>query len=202
MKVSVLGFPYSLYVAEIPGITDAVRRQREDIAVAKLVTEAFGQGAVRHNDSIGTPYILMNGRVINVEVSVSHSRSHAVLAVAPQGIALGVDIEDNRQQLQRVAPRILSASELRVYSSLPLGLLKAWTMKEALYKATRRSFGKELDFTANIQLPLKPGGVAKVCGDYYEKLFQIAFTSLDCNTNQSHPGDSPLIALAWECQCI
>ena len=176
--MTVQGFPYSFYVAEIPDIEGATRRRREDAAVAQLVVEAFGAGAVRRNNALGAPLIEKDGKVLDTALSLSHCRTHALLALAPAGVELGVDIEEDRPQLQRVLPRVLSARELEVYASTPLGRLKAWTMKEALYKAARCAVGKELDFIGNIHLPLEPGALARVSAGPEEWLYKVAFTTV------------------------
>ena len=86
-------------------------------------------------------------------VSISHCRNLAALAVSPAGNPLGIDIERPRRQLATVAPRVLSPSELDYYSSFPSGLLQAWTLKEALYKAAGITGA---DFARQLRIPL-PG---------------------------------------------
>lgn len=100
---------------------------------------------IRHNAD-GAPELEGSDEAI----SISHSRTH--IAIALGGAApLGIDIETPRAQLRAVAPRVLSADELRVYGTAPDGLLRAWTLKEALYKA---ALTPGLDFRRDICLPL------------------------------------------------
>lgn len=105
-------------------------RRAEQNAVRRLVEAAFGPDARLEHHSDGAPYVAGSDRFI----SVSHSRTLAVLAVAP--FPVGVDIEEPRPQLQRIAGRFLSAEEQQHYRTLP-ELLTAWTLKEAAYKALR-----------------------------------------------------------------
>ncbi|MCH5222288.1 MAG: 4'-phosphopantetheinyl transferase superfamily protein [Muribaculaceae bacterium] len=155
MIVTLNSSPFALYLTEIDSTCAETRREREEIAIARLVKEAFGDKAERIHSSSGAPVISIGGKITaDKSVSISHSRQHAVLAVAPSNTLIGVDIEEDREQLRRVAPRILSEEELAFYSSIPQGFLKAWTLKEALYKAARNVIGTELDFAKHIQLPL------------------------------------------------
>jgi hypothetical protein len=125
------------------------RRNAEAEAVAKLVARAFGRDAIKTNAPDGAP--LIEGSAASV--SISHCRNLAALAVSPAGNPLGIDIERPRRQLATVAPRVLSPSELDYYSSFPSGLLQAWTLKEALYKAAGITGA---DFARQLRIPL-PG---------------------------------------------
>ena len=70
-------------------------------------------------------------------ISVSHSRSLVAVAVAPAGCRVGVDAETTGRdrQLRHVASRFLSGEQLPRWGAGPAMLLRAWTLKEALYKA-------------------------------------------------------------------
>ena len=114
----------------------ANRRDAEHTAVASLVAAAFGpQARLLHKQS-GAPYILTgnNGEILH-SVSISHCRDTAMLAVAPEGTAIGIDCEHFRKALRNVAPRVLSADELPGWTATDELLLRAWTIKEAVYKA-------------------------------------------------------------------
>ena len=151
-----------LYVTALdPCVTP--RREAEREAVQRLVRHVFGDDArPGHRDS-GAPFV--EGSALHI--SISHSRSAACLAVAADG-APGVDIEEPREQLRRVAPRVLSAEELDVYGRSMTLLLRAWTLKEALYKA---ALTPGLDFRSDIALPLDLDDMtAKVCGREYDIL--------------------------------
>lgn len=136
-----------LYVTAIDS-SSANRRQAETEAVGRLVREAFGPDAVVGHHSSGAPYI--SGK--HTPVSISHSRRTACLAVGHDR-PVGVDVEEAREQLRHVAPRILSRAELMVYGKSLSLLLKAWSMKEALYKA---ALIPGLDFRTDIMLPDNP----------------------------------------------
>lgn len=121
---------------------DTPGREAEKAAVARMVSETFGPDIrLEHNDD-GSPYVDIPG----IEISISHCRTCAVLVTGSS--PLGVDVETDRAQLARVAPRVLSQAELDIYSQR---LVEAWTLKEALYKAAKTP---GLDFRRDIQLPL------------------------------------------------
>lgn len=161
MKLDCPDIPLDIYLTDI--VTDGgTRRSAEEAAVARLVAEAFGAGARRCHRSDGSPYILQgDGSEADAGVSISHSRGMAALAIIPAGTEAGIDIEDERPQLVRVIPRICSPAECDAYAGGD-GLLRAWTMKEALYKAARHRLGKEIDFTAQIHLPAAGSDIAAV----------------------------------------
>lgn len=98
------------------------------------------------HDADGAPRVEGSAEAI----SISHSRTHIAIAIGGEA-PLGIDIETPRAQLRAVAPRVLSAEELEVYGAAPDGLLRAWTLKEALYKA---ALAPGLDFRRDIRLPL------------------------------------------------
>lgn len=121
---------YSVVIEETaPGAPS--RREREREAVRRLVRTAFGPDAVLEHRADGSPFVAAAGES---QISVSHSRRMAVLAVAP--VAVGVDIEEAREQLLRVACRFMTPDEQRHYPTPEL-ILKAWTLKEAAFKALR-----------------------------------------------------------------
>lgn len=116
-------------------------------AVAALLEAAFGPGTQRSHRSDGSPYIAARP---DVEISLSHCRTAAVLAVAPaENGRIGVDIEQPREQLRRVARRFLSVEEQERHTTIE-ALQRAWTIKEAVYKAAAIP---GLALAADIHLP-------------------------------------------------
>lgn len=147
-KIVIEGCPADIYIEAIETGPRAGRRKNEDDAVGLLVQEIFGSGTIRRHLPDGAPAI--DG--IRQSISISHSLRLAALAVAPSGTLIGIDIEENRNQLQRVCGRILSSEEYTYFSSVHHGFLKAWTTKEALYKASRRLFDHEPDFASDLHI--------------------------------------------------
>ena len=111
---------------------------REEISAGKtaLLREAlpqFPDAEISHLPS-GAPVICGANTVATL--SVSHSRTTLLLAVNRSGHPIGVDTEttDRTRQLLHVAPRFLSPAQ-QCWAADPGLLLRAWTIKEALYKA-------------------------------------------------------------------
>lgn len=94
-----------------------------------LIRRLLGNDVDLGHDVNGAPLII--GRDINI--SISHSRADAVVAL-DSSRRVGIDTETWRDQLTRVAGKFLSPAELQVYTT-PRLLLRAWTVKEAVYKA-------------------------------------------------------------------
>lgn len=117
-----------LLVCRLDGGPREERRNREREAVGCLLAYALDASAVMAHRSDGAPYV--EGRP-ELCVSVSHSPAYAALALAP--FAIGIDIEEPRAQLKRVAPRVFSEAEIEAFDG-EADLLRAWTVKEALYK--------------------------------------------------------------------
>lgn len=113
---------------QLAGIT-CPRRQAERAATMRLIRYLLGDDAELSHTPDGSPLII--GRDTNI--SVSHSRLYAAIAIDPHR-RIGIDTETWRNQLLRVAPRFLSSQEQALYST-PALLLHAWTVKEAVYKA-------------------------------------------------------------------
>lgn len=133
-----------------PGRT---RTEREHAAVGAIIARFFGADAIVGHRDTGAPYLV--GRE-DISLTVSHSRDYAAIAFSTRR-TVGVDIEQWREQLVRVAPRVLSESEMAVYGVSSDLLLRAWTMKEALYKA---ALTPGLDFRRDIGLPPHPASTA------------------------------------------
>lgn len=89
----------------------------------------------------GKPFAVLGGEMAPVSFNVSHSGDHGLIAYAPEGW-LGVDIEERvaRADLDGLMEAVLSPverDELASGSELHRlhGLLKLWTIKEAIIKA-------------------------------------------------------------------
>ncbi len=98
------------------------------------------QGVIK--DSSGKPYLRGN----QVEVSLSHSFPY-VAAVLDMTKDVGIDLEQPKEKLRRVAPRFLSEMELKDAGNDLRKMCILWCAKEALYKVYNR---KGLIFRENI----------------------------------------------------
>lgn len=124
-----------IYLRPISDEATQSRRQREQQAVAALVREHIGPEATVAHEASGAPFIV--GRP-ELAISISHSSTHAVIAVGERDDIFGIDIEGPRPQLLRVAQRIVSARDILDTTQPRLVALQhAWSAKEAVYKALR-----------------------------------------------------------------
>ena len=85
-----------------------------------------------------------------VHVSIAHhSTAYGCwAAVACSDGAIGIDVEAERDQLQRIAPRFLSESERAALGTAPAELAAAWAIKECMFKA----HGPALDFRTDLKV--------------------------------------------------
>lgn len=123
------------------------RRDRETAAVRECLATLGIIDEIEHTED-GAPYFKKNR---DLRISVSHSRLTAVVAVGEEKDgAFGIDIEEaGRNQLAKVASRFLSEDELAVAVKVENGLAKAWTAKEAIFKAISC---RNVDFRRDIEL--------------------------------------------------
>lgn len=118
-----------IYSMAIPASERGGRRDCEREAVGALVARAFGSGAVLDHTPEGAPYIASRP---GVNVSVSHSRGECVLAVS--AVKVGVDLEEPREQLARVAGKFLTPEEKGRGELSVDELARYWSAKEAVFK--------------------------------------------------------------------
>ena len=89
----------------------------------------------------GKPYIRGPGAAA-LSFSLSHTRGMVACALAPPDVAVGVDVESNRRDLDaaRLAERFFAATEVAALAALPERgrrerFYDLWTVKEAVVKA-------------------------------------------------------------------
>lgn len=138
----------TLLIALIPQDNALSRREAERGATLQLLVETLGEEVEIAHHKSGAPYLIGS----ELHISLSHSMHYAAVALSPSRV-MGVDIEEPRPQLRKVAPRVLSDAEAEAYSASDALLLQAWTLKEALYKA---ALTPGLDFRRDINLPIPP----------------------------------------------
>lgn len=104
-------------------VTEGGRR-----AVARLIAEHVGPEARVIHDADGAPSLAG----LPLHLSISHSHRFAAIALDPE-VRIGIDIEEPRlEQLSRVIGKFLTPGERPEWESK---LLRAWTAKEATFKA-------------------------------------------------------------------
>lgn len=116
---------YSIVAAHL----HASRREAEIEAVRRVVEMAFGPQAALHHTPAGVPFI---PDLVGLSFSITHSKDVCILALTDEG-SIGIDTELARPQLERVKSRFINDCD-DILPGLE-GLLQAWTVKEAVYKA-------------------------------------------------------------------
>ena len=124
------------------------RRDAELRCISALLSQLGYTQPLEHLPS-GAP-ILAEDK--DKKISVAHSRQWAVICVGEsEEPAFGIDIEDKeREQLVKVAERFLSEKELKYVRQIRDGYVKAWTAKEAVFKALGLQgvdFKKDIEIT-------------------------------------------------------
>lgn len=144
---------------------EAPRRVRERASAAALASMLLDREVTIGHDPDGAP--LVEGDTVNI--SITHSARLVAVAVDPLH-RIGIDIEDVRAaQLRRVAARVLSPAELDTYGADDTLLTRAWTLKEALYKAAGVPGA---DWRTDLRLPGSPDGLtARACGRDYAIIY-------------------------------
>lgn len=106
-------------------------KRRLEMAVTRLLLKKiFGNDVVLQHTEHGAPYI----EKIPVNISVSHSNDKVYIAYSEK-YKPGIDIQYWSDTLTKVTSKYLSDEETDAIStSDKRALLKAWTVKEAVYK--------------------------------------------------------------------
>ena len=82
-------------------------------------------------------------------ISLSHSFPYVAAAISHK-MPVGIDLERFGRQVEKIGPRFLSAEEWNLWHDIPTHLTRAWTCKEAIYKAMGVP---GLSFQSDIELP-------------------------------------------------
>ncbi len=120
----------TVYMTRIAPTDRAGRRHAEVEAVRCLLVRAFGPEVRLSHGADGAPFI--DG--MESHISITHGAGLALLAVDPMQ-PIGIDVECWRPSLLNVASRVLDAEEQAACGEDPIKLLRAWTAKEAIFKA-------------------------------------------------------------------
>lgn len=120
-------------------------RQAERAAAVAVASEILQRPVTIDHHADGAPFIAD----YHGSLSISHSRSTVAVAIDPVR-TIGIDIEERERahRMPQLAPRVLTATEIVTYAGAE-ELLRAWTLKEAAYKAARAG----VDFLHDIHLP-------------------------------------------------
>lgn len=95
------------------------------LAVQQLLLKAGIDPIEMQHDAAGIP------RLPSQYISISHAKGYAAIALG--STPLGVDIEQLRDQVQRITSKFMHTSEN--FAQTTPELIQLWTAKEAVYKA-------------------------------------------------------------------
>lgn len=90
-------------------------------------------------------------------ISITHSYPYVAAAFSPEK-RVGIDVEKPGRNIEKIAPRFLSAAELEKWKDTSNLLTLAWSTKESIYKAVGKpglSFQKEIEISDFEQNPGK-----------------------------------------------
>jgi len=117
----------------------------------------------------------------NRNISISHSDEIVTVLISKEN-GIGIDVEKIKDKVHSVASKFLSSNEIRFFGKAPSTrqLIRAWTAKEAVYKALRKP---GINFSDNIILDKfndkAKSANAKFISSDQETTFKLYFYDLD-----------------------
>lgn len=127
--------PHQHAYAATLGTFQSESRRREWLAARCLFHRRFGAEATLTYLPTGRP--LLRSESERAAISISHTGEWVALAVAPEGQAIGLDIERLGGRAYRVRHRFLTADELPLATDETAASV-LWSAKEAVYKLCDR----------------------------------------------------------------
>lgn len=148
------------------------RREAELRAVKKCLRRLNIESEIGHAAS-GAPYLVGEKER---KISITHSADWAIVAIgSTENQSFGIDVESvSRPQLPRVIGRVLSSEEQALTAEAKNGFAKAWTAKEAVYKAVGV---QNVDFAKDIRLVGKELEKAVYLPE--DEMFELTFKMMD-----------------------
>jgi len=133
---------------EVPDTIHHVQKRLEYLSARYLLQSLLKEwnlpfaGIVK--DDFGKPYL----KSLPFQISLSHSYPY-VAAVIDRNKAVGIDLEQPKLKLARIAPRVLSEAEYGDAGDDTVKLCVYWCAKESLVKIHGK---KDLTFASEIQI--------------------------------------------------
>jgi 4'-phosphopantetheinyl transferase len=145
----------------VPTTVTKPAKQLEHVAGRVLVSHLMQHLGLRYQgirkDEFGKPYALGH----HVHLSVSHSYPYVAAVVDKQQL-VGIDLEQPKDKLLRVAPRVLHPTELADAGTDPVKHCVLWCAKEAMIKIYGK---KDLVLAQNLRVePFKLGREGHILG--------------------------------------
>lgn len=161
------------------GLTNPLKRL-EFLAGRALIKALLKQWDIRYDrlekDSFGKPFLSGS----SVHISLSHSYPH-VAAVVNKEKNVGIDLEQPKDKLLRIAHRILAPDELQDAGDNVTKHCIYWCAKETLIKIYGK---KDLIFSSNLRIspfPMGPSGhlVGRIVANDQETTIPLQYTVFD-----------------------
>ena len=112
-------------------------------------------------------------------ISLTHSYPYVAAACSRKN-RIGIDLEKPGRNIEKIAPRFLSATELMKWKNTSNLLTLAWSAKESIYKAVGKpglSFQKEIEMADFNQNPSKAQlATGEEIGIYWEEFPEFSLT--------------------------
>ena len=160
---------YKLYLER-----KANHMQRQFLAARKLISLVDSDLRVFYKDEV--PFLSDNRNI-----SISHSEEMVAILISKDN-GIGVDVERISEKVNSIKSKFLNQKELHYLSGdqETIKLTRAWTAKEAIYKALRKP---GIIFSENILLEEfdseAKSGIGKFISLNQEKTFKLYFYDLD-----------------------
>lgn len=121
----------------------------EWVAVRVLLCHMLGRQVPIHYHENGAPFL---PDYEALDISISHTRGYVAVALAEEGLQIGIDIEQRTDKVTRVRERFIRNDE-QADGTVPL--LLHWSAKETAYKILHR---EHVDFRHHLRvLPFNAG---------------------------------------------
>lgn len=123
----------------------APQKRLEYLTSLKLIKDQFGFKALLSKNKFGAPFI----KGIDKRISLSHSFPKVVLAVSDN--VCGVDVEEVKPKVLRIASKFLNPFEIEQTENTSTKTTLFWSAKETIFKIYQKG---AVDFKDHIHLKL------------------------------------------------
>lgn len=139
-----------VYLTDIRPLMREDTDKSERLLTQRTVVQALLRHVLGRADDLlahhpdGSPYLPDLPRL---SLSISHCPTTVAIAIAPEGVRIGIDIESKDEKAALLLPRYASEEEVRQMQADGTSAVEVWSAKETVYKlaeGTIAGFGKKL----------------------------------------------------------
>ncbi len=124
-----------------------------------------------NKDENGKPYLIG----LNTEVSFSHSRQMVACIIDHSGQPVGIDIEERRESIKKIAHKFVKKEEGFDTGDIDL-YHKIWGAKEVLFKIYSK---KELDFLNHLTVDIQSIIIGNIHKNSYSASYELTCEEID-----------------------